>query len=67
MVVTHDALMANIKRQKTDAYRAQRRGGREHHRPQGTREEDFVENGCSSPPRTTHILFFTNAGRVVPH
>jgi DNA gyrase subunit A len=51
-----------IKRQKTDTYRLQRRGGR------GitgltTREEDFVENVFVT---STHndILFFTNAGRV---
>ncbi len=51
-----------IKRQKTDVYRSQRRGGR------GitgltTREEDFVENVFVT---STHndLLFFTNAGRV---
>jgi DNA gyrase subunit A len=51
-----------IKRQATDIYKSQRRGGK------GiiglsTREEDFVENLFST---STHdfILFFTNKGRV---
>ncbi|HEY9060565.1 MAG TPA: DNA gyrase subunit A [Pseudobacteroides sp.] len=51
-----------IKRQPTDIYRSQRRGGK------GiiglsTREEDFVENLFTT---STHhfILFFTNKGRV---
>jgi DNA gyrase subunit A len=51
-----------IKRQKTDVYRSQRRGGR------GitgltTREEDFVEHVFVTSTHTD-ILFFTNAGRV---
>jgi len=51
-----------IKRQSTDTYRAQRRGGRGIS-AMTTREEDFAENLFIA---STHdrILFFTNQGRL---